>query len=615
MTTICSPTPSFTSTSVSTSQSEFTITSILTSALPAETSTSVVTFTTCATTNSTSTCATTSSNSIITLPAGTTTITSLSTGTSEIPITNLVTLFGSSCVTSDTSSSTTPKDTSTSPPPPTNTPPPPPPPGSSNSSSILSASSSGSSTTSLPPSNTSSSNVPSDTGSGATLQHDNKNGGGGTNVGPIVGGVVGGVAALVILGLLTWRLIKKQSRFDDIFNSDRKPHYQKRSSMRIPEPKPYNYGLVGSQPTPNSLNSHLTNFTPPSSPPPTQGTFNNIGPDPFAGPSSGPAGGSYQPVPVHDVPNPHANIPNVNHLRNPSLAPLIAGVGVAAGAGTAAGVIGAQSRPSSTASTSTSPGPLVTSAVPGQSPAFLPNTASPPLNSSYPPALQNWSANQGYAGPVSAGASGSGMSYPPGPSMAIAGPSGAGSSLSHNASANSTSMYSQNTITNATTSTTPSSWGGPALVPLPVGAAAVAQSQAYQQYEDPFARTGSPVSFQENRVLQVRNATVPIRSDSMRTTTTGRGVSRDSVTGGIRESGVGIRESGIYDPNAYYLADAGSAPADAAVASSTGTTSPTAAAAGRSTSAKDEKRQLVHLDGSQYQERPPAPPVYKERDE
>ena len=168
--------------------------------------------------------------------------------------------------------------------------------------------------------------------------------------------------------------------------------------------------------------------------------------------------------------------------------------------------------------------------------------------------------------------------YGPGPSM-----SGPSSSLSHNPSANSSlSMY-----------TTP-----PGIVPLPVGAASASRpQQQQQQYEDPFARTGSPVSFQENRVLQVRNAT---RSDSLRTT--GRAS--------------GVRESGIYDPNAYYLA--GSTPSTTAAgasSSSAAANTTTGITAAGASSSRNEKQQLVHLDGSLFQERPPgtpAPPAYAE---
>ncbi|KAF8912173.1 hypothetical protein CPB84DRAFT_760336 [Gymnopilus junonius] len=483
----CVQTPTATTTEVSTSESLFPTSSLLTSTLPGSVSTSI--FRTCTQTNSSVACEPTLTSVLVTLPGNTTVVTVSATGTSDIPITNIITLFGSSCSTSpSTTPSSTPTTTPSSTPPDTSstssdTSSSPPPSLITTSSTVTSDGSTfvdfstlSSSQTPVPtqsdtanlspstPLSTSSTDAqttvfssfifttssPSSTGTivQITGTPNNLNGNHSakksSNAGPIAGGVIGGIAALALLGFLTWRFIKKQPRFDDIFNKDSGPHYKKRNNGTS-EPKPYTYGLVGQNPATNPIG------TPPSSPPPMQqavgleggqaigpqsqqpSTSNSVGPYQSSGNEIG-----QQPSSTGNDVGRVPNQPPLQHLRNPSLTPLLAGVGAAAAAGGAGAALTASntrpnsSRPSSSASSQLM-GPLVT---PAQTQGYVPN-------STYPPALQNWTNAQGYVPASTSPTLTNTQGYAPGPSMEV----GQSTGLSPNASVNSTgtmpSTYSQ----------------------------------------------------------------------------------------------------------------------------------------------------------------------------
>ena len=312
--------------------------------------------------------------------------------------------------------------------------------------------------------------------------------------------------------------------------------------------------------------------------------------------------------------------PPLHHLRNPSLTPLLGAVGVAAvGAGAAS--LSNTSRPStsrpstSRPSTSTSDsqllGPMVTQAAQGQGIGYPP--------SSFPPALQNWGPNQTYgAANIQGGYNAQGLV----PGSGQASGSVPASSLAPNPSIGSTGSVPS----------TASSWGAPSgagsstgpytppIIPIIAGSV---RDNRQQQYEDPFNRTGSPVSIQEQRILQVTNA----------------------------EPSSPYDRGSIYDPNAYYAegsssssaaynsnahypegSSSSSTAAGSSLAAPSGGASSTGAGArdgkGRPFNTAGEKMPLVHLDGGLYQQpgsgaqmgfgnpstQPtgPAPPAYTE---
>lgn len=253
------------------------------------------------------------------------------------------------------------------------------------------------------------------------------------------------------------------------------------------------------------------------------------------------------------------NVPNqdpVHHLRNPSFVPLLVGVAATA-AGAGAGAASGHTRPNTSSSTgqlstSSDPvGPLITHASPQQGMGYPPTQFV-----SYPPALANYALQQ---------QQGFGTGQAP-------------QDLSHNNSIGSTG-------------TMPSSSGSGANLLVPMGSVMRRQSQysqqpyqqvQQQQYEDPFARSGSPVSIQDNRVLQVMNA-----------------------------------EPNRYSEGSSSGAGAFSTPGLFVVGSSSGVES--IDGKGRPMDIRGEKAALVHLDGGAYQdplpsERPgtPAPPAYAE---
>lgn len=445
---------------------------------------------------------------------------------------------------------------------------------------------------------------------------------------------------------------KKQSRFDDIFNktSNSKPHYHK-AKTEDPEPKPYNYGLVGqggvtnpmgvNHATPNptghgsggndighqaqatnavSQQGQGTNAvghsghanTTHTSPGQTSHGANNVGQSGQAtnntvgqpGQTTNPVGHASQAAngigqsgqggngigqsAGHSVGYQPGNeigaqssqpsaAQHLSHLRNPSLTPLLGAVGVAAAAGAAGASMASSSRPSSSrpsSSGSSQPvGPLVSNAPP----------------SSYPPALQNWNNSQGYQAATNT------QGYGSGPSMA--GPSGAASIHSM---ASGSSGYAGSSW-GAGPSSSSGAHGASFQPPLPGMIPLVATSMrrdnhslAAQQHDDPFARTGSPVSIQEHRILQVTNA---------------------------EPSSLSYRASGVYDPQAYYAGqgDASSSSGGAGPSSEGSQAGSSTDGKGRPLNLRGEKAALVHLDGGLYQEPSsempppgPAPPAYND---
>ena len=412
---------------------------------------------------------------------------------------------------------------------------------------------------------------------------------------------------------------KKQPRFDDIFNSDKPtdggPHYKK----KIPEPRPYDYGMIGQQ------NANPIDMSPPGSPKATQTTFGNQAAHSGQGESSasgtqgtghqgmgqsavegsgtgqgiGNSSGAGQGVggqsSAHAIgnapgqglgpgqsaaPQPHA------HLRTSSLTPLLASVGAAAAAGGVNAAVAGSSRPSTSSS---SLEPQVGFASP-QGSGYPPHSAS--SSSMYPPALQNWAATQQQGQGYAAGASNV-QGYGSGPVMS---PGAGPSTLSHNGSAGS---YTSSAWGAPSSSSGAQHIGIPPLVPMPVSSAhrqsvppahqqQQQQQQAYAQYDDPFARSGSPVSVQEQRILQVTNAdpATPLYPPA--------GPSRQSYFGGQHDVG------------------SSSAGPSAAAASA----APPVDGKGRPLNLLGEKAPLVHLDGGLYQEPEPdapapGPPAYQ----
>ncbi|KAF8969553.1 hypothetical protein BDZ97DRAFT_2055649 [Flammula alnicola] len=633
----CTPTPTLTRTDVTTSESSTTTVSVVTSTLPGSVSTSV--FRTCVapTGSITSPCVVQVATSFFTFPGNTTLVTVPVTVPVEIPITQVVTLFGSSCSNSIT---TTPADSVTTTPTPsltdsstTTTTTPDftvstPPPSLITSSSIVTSDGSTyvavfTSTSTLPPTTVSSTGGPTSSALDTANANNHKKS---NNAGAIAGGVVAGLAALLFLGFLTWKLIKKQSGFDNIFNGEDRTqnttgHYKK----RVPESKPYDYGMIGQQ------NANPINITPPSSPPPTQGTFgNDVGQQGTSGNDVGQQGNfgnnvGQQPPQTTQGQGPSGNFgnnvgqqppqitqgqgpapPNVQHLRNPSLTPLLAGVAAVAGAaGAASAVNSSASRPSTSGSSQPS-GPQITSA----------NTQGqgypPTQSSSYPPALQNWAAaNQGYGSVNPAGVTTNAQGFAPGAGSQAAGPS---SSMGHNPSAGSVGSIPSTYSTSSSGAAGAYNVGVPALVPVIVGAGVrnnnrqqqqqqqQRQQQQQQQYEDPFARTGSPVSLQEQRILQVTNAepSSPLYPPTP-----------------ARQSYIGAS----YYANQPVASSSSSSSAVAGPSGSSNSSQPSSSGVdgkGRPLNTRGEKAPLVHLDGGLYQEpapdaelpASPAPPAY-----
>ncbi|KAG6880236.1 hypothetical protein C0992_003002 [Termitomyces sp. T32_za158] len=103
----------------------------------------------------------------------------------------------------------------------------------------------------------------------STIAADNQNKGN-PDVAPIVGGTVGGFFGLIAIVALIWFILRRRQRWDDIFEKEedkiivggaRGAHRPARFSLDAdPEPKPYQYGLVGRAVAPSAA-------SPPHSPP------------------------------------------------------------------------------------------------------------------------------------------------------------------------------------------------------------------------------------------------------------------------------------------------------------------------------------------------------------
>ncbi|KAG6864989.1 hypothetical protein C0991_005811 [Blastosporella zonata] len=117
--------------------------------------------------------------------------------------------------------------------------------------------------------------TPSPTNTIATDDHDNSD----PNIAAIVGGTVGGFFGLIAIVALIWFILRRRKRWDDIFEKEeddfitagaRGGKRPGRFSLDVdPEPKPYQYGLVGHALPP-------TGSSPPTSPPirPSVGSSN-----------------------------------------------------------------------------------------------------------------------------------------------------------------------------------------------------------------------------------------------------------------------------------------------------------------------------------------------------
>jgi len=277
-------------------------------------------------------------------------------------------------------------------------------------------------------------------------------------------------------------------------------------------------------------------------PPPPQG-FNDIGSQP-----------SQLPAPHH---------------RNPSLVPLLGVVGASAAV---AGTLASSSQPASSDSRPLNPmGTQAAQGLTGQAQGYPPT--------SYPPALQNY---QGASQPYGAAANTQGGYNAQG--FASASGQATGSVP--------TSSLVPNPSMGSATSNTTSSWGGsstgpyqPPIIPIIGGPA---RNNQQQQYEDPYNRTGSPVSIHEQRILQLAN---PETSSYHR--------------------------GSVYDPNAYYM-EAGTS-SSAGPSSVSGSSSAPRDGKGRPLVLVGEKAPIVHLDGGVYEQQPEpvavvqtgsAPPAY-----
>ncbi|KAG6907080.1 hypothetical protein DXG01_010652 [Tephrocybe rancida] len=173
--------------------------------------------------------------------------------------TNLVTLFGTACTTINADVPSPPATPPASPPatptsiPPTSTP-----------SVITTQSTSTQGNGSVVVQTITQTPSPSN-----TIAVNNKDGSS-PNIAPIVGGTVGGFFGLIAIVALIWFILRRRRRWDDIFEKEendiiaagaRGGMYPARFSLDVdPEPKPYQYGLVGQAIAPSAA-------SPPNSPP------------------------------------------------------------------------------------------------------------------------------------------------------------------------------------------------------------------------------------------------------------------------------------------------------------------------------------------------------------
>lgn len=375
---------------------------------------------------------------------------------------------------------------------------------------------------------------------------------------------MGGLAVLFLLGFFTLRFIKKQHRFDSLFNGkddDRNSTIALRKNpLESDFTTSYDYNPIGQKKPPSGI-------TPPSSPPP-------------------------------GAQNPFSNSNSVTHGRRPSITPLLAGAGAAGGLELANNAVGSSSASHHTngASASSRQGLLA------QTPMSAGNVQPQGYYSPQP--------QQSIAGPSNAPA----MSYPPKPQQAdtwnaalLYGPSTssavqtgyAASALTPNPSVGSSTQQSTSTglgynTSVGSTATGATSWGAASSSTstamrrqsAQAGFGALGQQPQTQtqqtpmlftQYEDPFARSGSPVSIQEQRILQVVNAEPSSPSNSsyaMRPLSTAQPLHVTNLNGAEQEAAGGAVVGGAAVPAAR----------------------------------RTEKG--VHLDGAMYQD-PEGPPAYQ----
>ncbi|PPQ99214.1 hypothetical protein CVT24_009233 [Panaeolus cyanescens] len=618
MATSCTTFATLTNTITTVTESAFTTTTESVTTPPGSVTTETVSTCVPVTIRSTTICSPTTTVIESTLPGVPSTVTVPVTGVTQIPWTTLATEFGSSCTTISTPP-TAPPTSGPTPPPTTPPPPPTPSPTTFTSQTIITSDSSTytstfTTTSSFTP--TSSTDVPPPTGT------SNKSS---APIGAIVGGVVGGIAALAVLGILTWYLIRKQTGFDKFFNRDEDGTLNDGGPSLKPQPtdKLYNYQLVGEN--------------------------NTVPSNQLQGP-----GGFGQ-----DIGNAPAQQPSApGHVRTPSMTPLLVSV---AGAAAASGAIAAATTASSRRSEDSSQPLGGPTAGPHAHAHAAPGAGGGPP-SSYPPAMQNWQAgqNQGVYGPMHGQAQGfanvNAMGYPPGPPSNLTsmytgssgGPSTPGTMstglLGHNTSVSSGSVYSGNT------SPPPSQWGGsavnppfggPAILPVMTGMSqqssqqqqhfgqpqqqqspfghsqqqpqafgqpqqqqqpqfnSYPQQQQQQQHYDPYAQShtgSSSASPEPQRPLQVINADPYTSGGSFAAYETAGSSSGAGASGSGSGSGLGA---------------AGASSSAAAAAAVDGK--------GRPINTLGEKAPLVHLDGGMYQEPAPgqlpagaAPPAYGE---
>ncbi|KAJ8522399.1 hypothetical protein ONZ45_g1060 [Pleurotus djamor] len=108
---------------------------------------------------------------------------------------------------------------------------------------------------------------------GGQTQQSDDGGSNSTNMGPIIGGAVGGFFGLLGIVAVIWFIMKRRSRWDDIFEKEEEEQGRARHDGRFSldvdnEPKPYQYGLVGHVPSPSVQ-------SPPNSPPLGPTTMNH----------------------------------------------------------------------------------------------------------------------------------------------------------------------------------------------------------------------------------------------------------------------------------------------------------------------------------------------------
>ncbi|KAF4576350.1 hypothetical protein EYR40_000588 [Pleurotus pulmonarius] len=271
----CVTTPSATETLLVTLTSQSVSNSPSVTTMPDSTSTTI--FTTCALTGTASDSSAPGPTCLVTRTVTSTAVIPGGEVTTQVPFTvdvpftstSFSTLFGTSCTSRPVSDPPTPQPPTTAPPtPPTSISISTPPPETFTSQSESTLPNGVVTTTlltvvsTLPPTSI----VVSTTMPGQSQQQDNNNDNS-TNLGPIIGGTVGGFFGLIGIVAVVWFIMKRRSRWDDIFDKEEDTMQEttrasgNRFSLDVDnEPKPYQYGLVG----------HVTSpqlHSPPNSPP------------------------------------------------------------------------------------------------------------------------------------------------------------------------------------------------------------------------------------------------------------------------------------------------------------------------------------------------------------